>query len=278
MRALRRIFSFPVMLATLLVLLVVLTVRGRFDDPDLWWQLKMGQIIWTTHSIPAQDLFSYTTNHQALIPQEWLAEVTIYWAYLWGGYCGLMLWFCALASALVVAGYALCWLYSRNAKVAFAGAMLVWFFATIAFTIRPHMIAYVLMVAELLLIQTGRTRSPGWFWGLPILFVLWINCHGSFILGMIVAGVYLLSSLFDFQAGLLVSKRWEAHRRRTLTWALVVSAAGLLLNPAGIKQILYPFDTLMNMHILMANVEEWAPLRMTEARGIGLMAVLLCCF
>ncbi|MDR3411418.1 MAG: hypothetical protein P4L87_10840, partial [Formivibrio sp.] len=46
----------------------------------------------------------------------------------------------------------------------------------------------------------------------------------------------------------------------------------------GIKQILYPFDTLMNMHILMANVEEWAPLRMTEARGIGLMAVLLCCF
>jgi hypothetical protein len=52
---------------------------------------------------------------------------------------------------------------------------------------------------------------------------------------------------------------------------------GLFLNPAGIKQILYPFDTLMNMHILMANVQEWAPLQMTEARGIGLMAIVLCC-
>jgi hypothetical protein len=265
------------MLAGLLVLLAVLTVRGRFDDPDLWWHLKMGQIIWTTHSIPANDLFSYTTNHQSLIPQEWLSQVTIYLAYLWGGYSGLMLWLCLLTIALLVSGYGLCWFYSGNAKVAFVGALIIWFFATIGFAIRPQMISYLLIVAELVLIHAGRTRNPRWFFWLPVVFIIWINCHASFILGIVVAGIYLFSSFFNFEMGSLVSRRWDPHCRRTLMWALATSAAGLFLNPGGIKQILYPFDTLMNMHILMANVEEWAPVQLNESRGIGLMAVVLCC-
>src|SRR5689334_21509521 len=41
----RRIFSFPVMLAGMLTVLAVLTVRGRFNDPDMWWHLKTGEII-----------------------------------------------------------------------------------------------------------------------------------------------------------------------------------------------------------------------------------------
>lgn len=278
MRTLQRLFSFPVTLASLLVLLTVLTVRGRFDDPDLWWHLKMGQIIGTTHSIPAHDLFSYTANHQALVPQEWLAELTIYCAYLCGGYSGLMLWFCLLASTLVVAGYCLCRLYSSNAKVAFAGAMMIWFFGTIGFEIRPQMISYILLVAELLLIYAGRTRNPRWFFGLPFVFLLWINSHASFILGIVVACVYLFSSFFEFEMGSLVSHRWAGRRRRMLAWSLALSVAALLVNPGGINQILYPFDTMMSMKILMANVEEWAPLKMTEARGIGLLAVLLCMF
>jgi hypothetical protein len=277
-RTFQRLFSFPVTICSLLVVLTVLTVRGRFDGPDMWWQLKMGQIIWTTHSIPSHDLFSYTTNHQALIPQEWLAQLSIFCAYHLGGYTGLMLWFCVLASALVVAGYILCWVSSSNAKVAFAGAMIIWFFATIGFEIRPQMFSYILLMAELLLIHAGRTRDPRWFAGLPVVFVIWINSHASFILGIAVACVFLFSSLFEFELGALVSHRWEPRHRRMLIWSLLLSIAALFVNPAGFRQILYPFDTMMNMKLLMANVEEWAPLNMTEARGIGLLAVLFCIF
>src|SRR6185295_4079814 len=39
-------FSFPVMLSLALVVLSVLTVRTRFNDPDLWWHLKIGATIW----------------------------------------------------------------------------------------------------------------------------------------------------------------------------------------------------------------------------------------
>jgi len=266
------------MLAVLLAVLAVLTVRARFDDPDMWWHLKMGEVIWTTHAIPLADTFSYTTNHQASIPQEWLAQLTIYSAYKWGGYSGLMLWLCFFPGALVIAGYGLCTLYSGNLKVAFLGAMLIWLFGTIAFSIRPQVIAYLLLIAELLLIHLGRTRNPRWFFWLPLLFAIWINCHGSFILGIVVAGIFLFASLFGFQAGSLASTRWEPRRRKIFLLALLLSVAALFLNPVGVRQILYPFDTLLNMPNLLGNVQEWAPLDMTEPRGIALLLVLLCSF
>src|SRR5215212_3075164 len=81
---LRRLFSFPVMIAGLLVVLTVLTVRGRFNDPDLWWHLKVGEIIWNTHAIPTADFFSFTTNNHPWIAHEWLAELAIFGAYKFG--------------------------------------------------------------------------------------------------------------------------------------------------------------------------------------------------
>ena len=277
-RILHRVFSFPSMLCCLLCALAVFTVRSRFDDPDMWWHLKNGEIIFTTHTIPLADVFSYTSNHQALVPQEWLSQLAIYSAYRWGGFSGLMLLLCLLASALLVSGYLLCRLYSRNAKVAFAGAMAIWFFGTIGFAIRPQSFAYLLLVAELALIHLGQTRNPRWFLLLPVLFAVWINCHGSFMLGIAVACVFLFSSFLRVETGPLVSRPWSPRCRGFFALALVLSVAALFLNPVGIKQILYPFDTMLNMPILFSQVAEWAPLEMTDVRVVGLLGVILICF
>jgi len=277
-RILQRVFSFPVVLAGLLVVLSVLTARSHFDDPDMWWHLKTGEVVWTTHAIPVADLFSYTTNHQTSIPQEWLSQVAIYGAYKCGGFSGLMLLLCFLDAALLVAGYGLCRLYSGNAKVAFVGAMIIWFFATVGLSMRPQMIGYLLLIAELALIQLGRTRNPRWFFCLPILFALWVNCHGSFILGIVLGGVFLFSSLFRFQWGSLISQNWDSHRRLMLALALILSVAALFLNPVGIRQIMYPINTMLHQPLGLGNVEEWAPLRLSDPRGVGLFVVLLCSF
>jgi hypothetical protein len=266
------------MLAGILIPFAVVNARSRLGDPDLWWHLKMGQVMWTTHVIPAFDLFSYTAHKQAIVPQEWLAEISIYAAYLWGGYSGLMLWLCVFIAAFLCAAYLLCSLYSGNSKVAFIGAITVWFFGGIALTIRPQLIAYLLLVVELIFIHLGRSRNPRWFLFLPPLFAGWINCHGSFMLGIVVAGVYLFSSFFSFELGSLVAESWNQRSRRMFLLSMILSAGALLLNPAGIHQILYPFDTMFNQHLLMANVEEWAPLKMSTPSGIALLAILLCCF
>jgi hypothetical protein len=258
--------------------LAVLTVRARFDDPDMWWHLKTGQIISTTHSIPAVDVFSYTTNHSASIPHEWLSQVLIYESYRWSGYSGLMLWLCFFTAALLIAGYALCSLYARNAKVGFAGAMIIWFFSTSGLAVRPQLIGYLLLVIELLLIQLGRTRNARWFLLLPPLFALWVNCHGSFVLGLFVAGVYLAGSFLDFRMGLLDSTRWNPRQRWMLALSLVLSAAALFVNPVGVKQILYPLNTMLHQPVGLNIVEEWQPLALNSARGVGLLGVLGCVF
>jgi hypothetical protein len=275
LKPLRRLFSFPVMLGSLLIVLAMLTVRARFNDPDMWWHLKMGEVIWTTHSIPMTDVFSYTTGHQSSIPQEWLAQLTIYGAYKWSGLPGLMIWLCAFSSILLIAGYSLCAIYSGNSKVAFAGAMLIWLFATIGFAIRPQLIGYLFLTLELVLIHLGRKRNPRWFWGLPILFAVWVNCHGSFFLGLVVAGVFLFSSFFNFRSGSLVAQRWEPHCRRVLVLALCLTAVALFLNPDGTKQILYPFNTILHQPVGLANSEEWMPTQLTDARGVALLIVLV---
>jgi hypothetical protein len=179
-----------------------------------------------------------------------------------------------LTAVVLIAGYLLCWLYSGNVKVAFLGAMIIWLFGTVGFAIRPQMISYLLLIAELAVIHLGRTRNPRWFFWLPVLFAIWINCHGSFILGIVLAAVILFTSLFSFQAGSLTAQRWNPRARRMMAFSLLLSLAALFLNPAGIKQILYPFDTMLHMHILLANVDEWAPLNMTDERGVALLAIL----
>jgi hypothetical protein len=272
----RQMFSFPVALGFLLAVLAELTIRLRFDDPDMWWHLKTGEIIWSTHTIPTTDLFSYTTQHHAYVPHEWLAQWFIYGAYRWGGYPGLMLWFCCMASALLVAGYGLCSLYARNVKIGFLGALTIWLFATSGLAIRPQVIGYLLLIVELLLIHLGRNRSRRWFFALPPLFALWVNCHGSFFLGLVVAGVILASSFVSFEAGSLVSAKWAPEVRSTFAVSLALCVVALFCNPVGIRQVLYPLNTLLSQPTVVSQITEWQPLQFNESRAFALLGVLAC--
>jgi len=272
-RALRAVFSFPVMLASLLVVLAVLTVRSRFDDPDMWWHLKTGEVIWNTHHIPTTDLFSYTARHQAFVPQEWLSQVLIYGSYRFGGYSGMMLWLCFFTSALLIAGYVLCSLYSGNVKIGWAGSLAIWLFATVGYAVRPQMVGYLLLIVEMLVLHLGRTRSTRWFFWLPPIFAIWINCHASFFLGFGLAGLLFLCSFFDFRMGLLEASRWQPRRQLMLGLALVLSAAALFLNPTGVKLVVYPLNFMLHLPINLSAIDEWKPVAMDSVRGVGILVV-----
>jgi hypothetical protein len=259
------------MLAGMLALLAVLTVRSRFNDPDMWWHLKTGEIIWNTHSIPRVDNFSYTVAGHPWIAQEWLSQLTIYGAYHSGGYTGLMLWLCLLASLIFVGAYVLSSLYSSNVKVAFLGALTTWLFATVGLAIRPHMIGYFLLVLELLIVHLGRTRDRHWFFALPPLFAVWINCHSSFFFGLVVLAVYLFCSFWDFRIGLLACRRWSKHHRQPLMLAFALSIAALFINPVGSRLLIYPLDVMFNQKTNLLLVTEWQQPDFQAARSLALL-------
>jgi len=265
--------SFPVLLSTLLATLTVLTVRTRLDDPDLWWHLKVGEIVWQTHSIPRMDTFAFTTHGHAWMAHEWLAQVSIYGAWKFGGYTGLMLWLCVVASLLFVLLYVFCWIYSGNAKVSLLGGLTGWLFATVGLTIRPLLIGYLFLVLELLLIHLAHTRNRRWLIALPPLFAIWVNCHGSFVVGLLVLAVYWCCSFFDLSLGSLVCRRWPPLDRRWLGLTGVFCAGALLLNPMGIRLVTYPFVFFFNQSHGLSYVNEWKPLDLTEGRAMAMFAI-----
>jgi len=263
----------PVALAALLIVVTVFTARGRFSDPDMWWHLKVGELIWNSHSIPRVDVFSFSVAGHPTTAQEWLSEVTIYGAYHFGGYPGLMLWLCILASAVVLAGYVLSALYSGNVKIAFLGGLVTWLFATVGLAVRPHLIGYLLLVLELLILHCGKNKDARWFYALPPLFALWINFHSSFVFGFVVLAVVLGSSFMQFEWGLVVAQRWPWSERKTLTIAAGLSGLALFLNPIGPKLIWYPFDVMFNQPLNLGVVSEWQQTNFSDPHGLGLLIV-----
>jgi len=267
------IFSRPAARVALLIMLTVMGMRLRLSAADTWWDLKTGEIIWNTHSVPTVDLFSFTTNRHFCVPHEWLAQWTIYAAYHFGGYTGMMLWLFVFASLLSIAGYALCWLWSGSSRFAFLGALGIWFFATIGFSIRAQLIGYLFLVCELLILCLGRARNRKWFLLLPPLFVTWVNCHGSFLLGLTVVGAVLACSFLEFHAGLLVSHRWPTWQRNMLATAFVLSIGALFVNPVGLRQITYPIDVMFSLPLNTHMISEWPPASFDDPRAWGLLAV-----
>lgn len=270
---LRNVFSFPVMLASTLVALAALTVRSRFNDPDLWWHLRTGQIIWNGRAIPRTDLLSFTTGQHAWVAHEWLSQLSMYAAWRAGSYSGLMLWFCLAVAALLVIQYTLCYLYSGNAKAAFLGALITWFFATVGLAIRPQLVGFIFLACELLILHMGRWRDRRWFYLLPLLFALWVNTHGSFFLGMIVLAAVLASGSFEVNAGLLQSRVFDPARRKILLWVFTLSSAALFANPVGWQLLAYPLRTIFDWRMQLGAVMEWQRLSFDDPRAFGLIAL-----
>ncbi len=159
-------------------------------------------------------------------------------------------------------------------KVAFLGALTIWIFGTSGFAVRPQMVGYLLLILELLILQLGQTRTPRWFLALPALFALWANCHSSFLLGLMLAALYLFSSYWSFQSGLLVARRWQPRDQRMLAAGLALSLMAVCLNPSGMKLVGYPLDTMFHQPIVLSVVSEWQPLQLTSPRGVALLATL----
>ena len=262
-------FSFRVMLAVGLATIAVLTVSTRFNDPDLWYHLKLGQVVWTTHSIPTKDLLSHTAYEHAWTAHEWLAQVIIYGVYKLAGETGLMMWLSITSSLVLMLIYVLGYLHSRNALVAFLGGVCGWLFTTVGLAIRPQVMGYTFLLLELILLELAAKRRR-FLWLLPPLFAVWVNCHGSYFFGMAVLGVYWISSFQKQDWGQIAADPSPDWKLRSAIVGLCGMA--LCLNPVGVKLLLYPLDTLFQQTTSMNSVEEWMAPDLRSGRALAMIA------
>src|SRR6266404_256734 len=86
--SLKWVCSMPATLGAFLVSAVFLLKRSFFVDPDMWWHLKTGELILSTHRWATTDAYSYTSAGAPWMSAEWLGDVLIAGVYRLGGLRG----------------------------------------------------------------------------------------------------------------------------------------------------------------------------------------------
>jgi hypothetical protein len=232
---LERLISFPAMLGTLLLGGIFWSLRQFIVDPDMWWHVKVGETILATHRWPTVDPYSFTVNGQPWIAYEWLGEVVLGAAARLGGLRGLDLLLIVLGFAVLVALYAVGATRSGNAKAGFAATAVLIILATPSFSLRPQMLGYLFLVLTILALERFRQGKELGLWLLPLLFLVWVNTHGSFVIGLGTIAAYYFGGLWKFQAGDIESRQWSPAERQKLSLAFLLSLIALMITPYGTR-------------------------------------------
>ena len=173
-------------------LLIVFLGCHEMADSDLWWHLRTGQLIVARGTVPRTDWFTYSSPNAPWINLNWLWELLATGIWQIAGVPGLII----ATSCLGVATFFVL-LVDRGRVSASWAALLalppVLLFA-IRFPVRPESIAFFFLSVTLLICRRAR-QQPGLLWLLPAIQVLWVNCHGSFILEIVVIGCFAIESV-----------------------------------------------------------------------------------
>lgn len=268
-----RVFSFPVLLALSLGATIFVFDSRSIADPDIWWHLRNAEVFVQTHSVVRQDFYSFTAAGSHWMNEAWLGELPYYFAWRWFGMRGIYLVMLTEIQLILMGVFALAWLESRNVKAAFCASWLAVWLATVSFGPRTLLAGWMCLVAELYLFALYR-RGKDLLWVLPPLFVLWANLHGSWLIGMVLLGIFCASGLVQGVWGRLEARRWTPQQIRKLALVGSFSVAGLFLNPYTYHLVLYPFEFAFKQRLNVSHVDEWMSLDFHDVRGKILFAML----
>lgn len=221
-------------------------------DPDIYWQIAVGQWIADHRAVPWTDIYSFTMQGKSWMSSQWLALVIYSQVYAWLGWAGPVI-VASLATAL--AYIILARFLARRLGVWWVLPILALSFliARPHLYARPHVLALPVMVAWVcaLLSATERRKAPSFV--ALVLMVLWVNLHGSFIFGLLLIGPIAL----DGMLGANPPERWRLLWR----WVLfgIASLVACCLTPYGWNSFLAAW-AIFDLGGALMLIREWMPL------------------
>ena len=259
-----------------MVLIIFLANAGNplFRDPDLLWHIAVGRRILETRSFPWVDEFSHTFQGHAWIAKEWLSQILFAFIYDAVGWKGLaVLIGCAIALTFTL----LFMVLEQQMRVvpALIGSLFAYSLATPHFLVRPHMLAFPLVVLWIAgLVRAAETRTaPS-----PILLalmILWANLHGGFTLGLAFIVPFAIEAVLAAGPAdrVATAKRWAAF--------LGAAVLAALVTPYGYLALWATYQVFGGNEALKW-INEWQPLNFANDWYAGslilvaLFAGLLC--
>jgi hypothetical protein len=237
------------------------------------WMLVLSGRYFLAHGVRAMvDPFSYAAPN-LYIEHEWLPAMLFALLVDRGGWPALWGWKVGMAAVMLTLPV---WLALRLGASwgVLALTFLPWVYVVASrISERPGLLGSCLLLSILAFwVQVrGRTWRPWVLWLLPVLMILYINCHGGWVQGMALLSVMLVVEAGHWgRARSLGSGRALPGRViGQLAAALLVSGGALLLNPYGAALLVNPFR-LQAMDMLRESNFEWMSLeRWLYATGVG---------
>ncbi len=257
------------LLETIIVLGLFAMAMRPVTDPDVWWHLKTGELIATTHQVPHTDPFSYTRAGQPWVNHEWLSDWLIFSIYKNTGLAGLD----AVFAVVVVAALFLAFVRSRGRPylaglITICGAVA----SAPSWGVRPQMLSLLLASIFLWILERTEIRPQTAWWLVPLM-LLWVNLHAGYVLGILLIVVVMGGNIIEVILG---QRRWKEVQSQVRTLGLVVIAciAVVPLNPNGTKLYSYPFITL-HSYAMQTYISEWFSPNFHQAKFAAFLFMLL---
>jgi hypothetical protein len=226
---------------------------------DFWWHLKLGEIISQTHSVPGTNMFAWTLPpDHPFVYGAWLAEYLLYLIYQVGKIPLIIF----ARFVLVLLAFLLVGIEakrrSKSWRIAGFVLMLACAMASNNLEVRPQIFSWVPFVLTYILLSAyvDKRIRPGILLFCPLIMIFWVNVHGSFILGLILFGIY-----FTGEAIRLLLKSEGALSFIEVRWLAIVGilqGVAVLVNPHFINIIHYVYN-LMTDKSSQKLVMEWQP-------------------
>jgi len=241
---------------------------------DLWGHLAFGRQLVETRSLSRLEGLLTVAPDFPLRDTAWLSQIIGYFVHEISGIAGLQILYASCLTAILL----ILWrVFSRDGVSVWLSSMGIAFYLGIAWEqlkiIRPQLgglICYLL----LFLLLTGRTKTRrDWFF-IPAIFALWANLHGSFPIGLLMLGCFLLGDMMNKDQARVaeIDGRAKPLARHFLFFLLCLIA--VCFNPYGLAIYNAVLEISANPNV--KNLEEWKPINLTMNQGQwGLVAVIL---
>jgi hypothetical protein len=217
--------------------------KALLMDGDTGWHIRTGEYILAHHTVPTQDLFSFSKAGQPWFAWEWLTDVLFGVLFRIGGLKAIVLFGGVMiaAFATVLLRYAV-W---RGANGLLAACICLFAVggSSMHFLARPHLFTLLLLPACLWLLEADRRNNTKWVWLLVPITMLWANLHGGFLVFIACLALLVVGSAAE---ALLGRPRWPAVRRYAAL--LAGCSAATLVNPYGIA---------LHVHIVEYMQSDW---------------------
>ncbi len=242
--------------AALLGLIVVIFFQQiDLTMSDLGRHLNNGREVWQNHSLLYTNAYSYTEPDFRFINHHWLYGVIVYQVYRLGGFPALTI----LNILVILAAFSLAFFIavkkleksihaifkSEGASYYYLAALLslpVVLLLSERVEVRPEIFSYLFIILTYSLLEsTTAEQQYRRLWWLGPLFLLWVNIHIYFFIGLALLAFKALSVMIN-------QSNWKAAWRSGRIWIMAGCASALvcLANPNTWRGLLYPLTIFNN--------------------------------